>query len=112
MLSFLLLKLENMIITKCFTTHAFLLLALLLFPILQRLPEFCCWVRPKFETCVALQGYALLCVGFPTSDIEVETQDEDEVINEPIGKCDLFVCFDLNKISPFKLIMFQTESRL
>ncbi|PWA77265.1 2Fe-2S ferredoxin-like superfamily protein [Artemisia annua] len=25
------------------------------------------------------QGYALLCVGFPTSDIEVETQDEDEV---------------------------------
>uniref|UniRef100_A0A161ZNI2 2Fe-2S ferredoxin-type domain-containing protein n=1 Tax=Daucus carota subsp. sativus TaxID=79200 RepID=A0A161ZNI2_DAUCS len=24
-------------------------------------------------------GYALLCVGFPTSDIEVETQDEDEV---------------------------------
>lgn len=26
-----------------------------------------------------IQGYALLCVGFPTSDIEVETQDEDEV---------------------------------
>ncbi|WZZ15924.1 hypothetical protein YC2023_109013 [Brassica napus] len=25
------------------------------------------------------QGYALLCVGFPTSDLEVETQDEDEV---------------------------------
>ncbi|KAM7525408.1 hypothetical protein LguiA_015310 [Lonicera macranthoides] len=25
------------------------------------------------------KGYALLCVGFPTSDIEVETQDEDEV---------------------------------
>ncbi|KAL4565268.1 hypothetical protein LXL04_029356 [Taraxacum kok-saghyz] len=25
------------------------------------------------------QGYALLCVGFPTSDVEVETQDEDEV---------------------------------
>ncbi|KAG5540090.1 hypothetical protein RHGRI_020354 [Rhododendron griersonianum] len=24
-------------------------------------------------------GYALLCVGFPSSDIEVETQDEDEV---------------------------------
>nr|VDD54705.1 unnamed protein product [Brassica oleracea] len=24
-------------------------------------------------------GYALLCVGFPTSDLEVETQDEDEV---------------------------------
>lgn len=26
-----------------------------------------------------LQGYALLCVGFPSSDLEVETQDEDEV---------------------------------
>eukprot|EP00897_Mesotaenium_endlicherianum_P006784 jgi/Mesen1/6133/ME000313S05256 len=25
------------------------------------------------------QGYALLCVGFPLSDLEVETQDEDEV---------------------------------
>ncbi|KAG5029026.1 hypothetical protein JHK82_012627 [Glycine max] len=25
------------------------------------------------------KGYALLCVGFPTSDVEVETQDEDEV---------------------------------
>lgn len=25
------------------------------------------------------QGYALLCVGYPLSDIEVETQDEDEV---------------------------------
>ncbi|CDY71732.1 BnaAnng38620D [Brassica napus] len=24
-------------------------------------------------------GYALLCVGFPTSDLEVETQNEDEV---------------------------------
>ncbi|KAK6947438.1 2Fe-2S ferredoxin-type iron-sulfur binding domain [Dillenia turbinata] len=24
-------------------------------------------------------GYALLCVGFPSSDLEVETQDEDEV---------------------------------
>lgn len=24
------------------------------------------------------QGYALLCVGFPSSDVEVETQDEDE----------------------------------
>lgn len=27
----------------------------------------------------AMQGYALLCVGFPSSDLEVETQDEDEV---------------------------------
>ncbi|XP_057520385.1 ferredoxin C 2, chloroplastic [Amaranthus tricolor] len=25
------------------------------------------------------QGYALLCVGFPSTDLEVETQDEDEV---------------------------------
>ncbi|PON57061.1 Phenol hydroxylase reductase [Parasponia andersonii] len=25
------------------------------------------------------EGYALLCVGFPSSDLEVETQDEDEV---------------------------------
>ncbi|XP_028762454.1 ferredoxin C 2, chloroplastic isoform X2 [Neltuma alba] len=25
------------------------------------------------------KGYALLCVGFPSTDIEVETQDEDEV---------------------------------
>ncbi|KAL3691904.1 hypothetical protein R1sor_005555 [Riccia sorocarpa] len=25
------------------------------------------------------QGYALLCVGYPLSDLEVETQDEDEV---------------------------------
>lgn len=27
-----------------------------------------------------MQGYALLCVGFPSSDLEVETQDEDEVM--------------------------------
>ncbi|KAK6934997.1 2Fe-2S ferredoxin-type iron-sulfur binding domain [Dillenia turbinata] len=26
-----------------------------------------------------ISGYALLCVGFPSSDLEVETQDEDEV---------------------------------
>ncbi|PWZ20610.1 Ferredoxin-2 [Zea mays] len=24
------------------------------------------------------KGYALLCVGFPSGDVEVETQDEDE----------------------------------
>lgn len=29
-----------------------------------------------------VQGYALLCVGFPTSDVEVETQDEDEVMRK------------------------------
>ncbi|PPD84487.1 hypothetical protein GOBAR_DD18567 [Gossypium barbadense] len=28
---------------------------------------------------VVPEGYALLCVGFPSSDVEVETQDEDEV---------------------------------
>jgi hypothetical protein len=28
---------------------------------------------------VHFQGYALLCVGYPSSDVEVETQDEDEV---------------------------------
>ncbi|KAK7267649.1 hypothetical protein RIF29_20327 [Crotalaria pallida] len=27
---------------------------------------------------VLVQGYALLCVGYPTSDVEVKTQDEDE----------------------------------
>ncbi|KAF7828558.1 ferredoxin isoform X1 [Senna tora] len=37
------------------------------------------WAEQIYETYVAFQGYALLCVGFPTSDIEVETQDEDEV---------------------------------
>ena len=26
-----------------------------------------------------MQGYALLCVGFSSSDLKVETQDEDEV---------------------------------
>jgi hypothetical protein len=27
-----------------------------------------------------MQGYGLLCVGYALSDLEVETQDEDEVI--------------------------------
>ena len=26
-----------------------------------------------------MQGYALMCVGYPLTDVEVETQDEDEV---------------------------------
>lgn len=35
----------------------------------------------KVDDCfLEIQGYALLCVGFPSSDLEVETQDEDEVI--------------------------------
>jgi len=36
----------------------------------------------ELDKCVAFQGYALLCVGFPTSDVEVETQDEDEVMRK------------------------------
>ncbi|RYR29034.1 hypothetical protein Ahy_B01g053311 isoform A [Arachis hypogaea] len=28
--------------------------------------------------CTSCAGYALLCVGFPSTDVEVETQDEDE----------------------------------
>ncbi len=32
------------------------------------------------------QGYALLCVSYPCSDIEVETQDEDEVYELQFGR--------------------------
>ncbi len=32
------------------------------------------------------QGYALLCVGYPCSDLEVETQDEDEVYELQFGR--------------------------
>lgn len=32
------------------------------------------------------QGYALLCIGYPRSDIEVETQDEDEVYELQFGR--------------------------
>ncbi len=32
------------------------------------------------------KGYALLCVGYPRSDIEVETQDEDEVYELQFGQ--------------------------
>ncbi|GAY64633.1 hypothetical protein CUMW_234970 [Citrus unshiu] len=32
----------------------------------------------KFDVRLSM-GYALLCVGYPSSDVEVETQDEDEV---------------------------------
>jgi len=31
------------------------------------------------------QGYALLCVSYPCSDLEVETQDEDEVYELQFG---------------------------
>jgi ferredoxin len=33
-----------------------------------------------------LQGYALLCVSYPRSDLEVETQDEDEVYELQFGR--------------------------
>jgi ferredoxin len=32
------------------------------------------------------QGYALLCVSYPLSDLEVETQDEDEVYELQFGR--------------------------
>jgi ferredoxin len=32
------------------------------------------------------QGYALLCVCYPRSDLEVETQDEDEVYELQFGQ--------------------------
>jgi ferredoxin len=32
------------------------------------------------------KGYALLCVSYPRSDIEVETQDEDEVYELQFGR--------------------------
>jgi ferredoxin len=32
------------------------------------------------------QGYALLCVSYPRSNIEVETQDEDEVYELQFGR--------------------------
>ena len=32
------------------------------------------------------QGYALLCIGYPRSDIEAETQDEDEVYDLQFGR--------------------------
>jgi ferredoxin len=32
------------------------------------------------------QGYALLCVCYPRSDLEVETQDEDEVYELQFGR--------------------------
>lgn len=32
------------------------------------------------------KGYSLLCVGYPRSDLEVETQDEDEVYELQFGR--------------------------
>lgn len=39
-------------------------------------------ISPKLKE----QGYALLCVSYPRSDIEVETQDEDEVYELQFGR--------------------------
>lgn len=55
------------------------------------------------KTCESFQGYALLCVGFPSSDIEVETQDEDEVISDSATMILLYV-----NLSPLELLNFKT----
>jgi len=39
-------------------------------------------LSPKLKS----QGYALLCVSYPRSDLEVETQDEDEVYEMQFGR--------------------------
>ncbi|MBD2020473.1 2Fe-2S iron-sulfur cluster binding domain-containing protein [Leptolyngbya sp. FACHB-36] len=39
-------------------------------------------LSPKLQQ----QGYALLCVSYPRSDLEVETQDEDEVYELQFGR--------------------------
>lgn len=38
------------------------------------------------STKLQAQGYALLCVSYPRSDLEVETQDEDEVYELQFGR--------------------------
>ncbi|MBW4648004.1 MAG: 2Fe-2S iron-sulfur cluster binding domain-containing protein [Kastovskya adunca ATA6-11-RM4] len=39
-------------------------------------------ISPKLRE----KGYALLCVSYPRSDLEVETQDEDEVYELQFGR--------------------------
>lgn len=39
-------------------------------------------LSPKLQA----DGYALLCVSYPRSDLEVETQDEDEVYELQFGR--------------------------
>ena len=39
-------------------------------------------LSPKLQN----KGYALLCVSYPRSDLEVETQDEDEVYMMQFGR--------------------------
>lgn len=53
-----------------------------------------------FEIFVSFQGYALLCVGFPSSDLEVETQDEDEVTSKiAIITCASWLLFNFDLVS-------------
>ncbi|KAJ0051577.1 hypothetical protein Pint_03411 [Pistacia integerrima] len=51
--------------------------------VLQNTAESGCFIQFRrqlhYFTLRQCLGYALLCVGFPSSDVEVETQDEDEV---------------------------------
>ncbi|KAK4754439.1 hypothetical protein SAY87_002543 [Trapa incisa] len=49
------------------------------------------------------KGYALLCVGFPVSDLEVETQDEDEV---RVQYQTLSVAANPGIMSPFVCVSF------
>jgi ferredoxin len=39
-------------------------------------------LSPKLQS----QGYALLCVSYPRTDLVVETQDEDEVYEQQFGR--------------------------
>ncbi|KAI3776547.1 hypothetical protein L1987_46333 [Smallanthus sonchifolius] len=56
------------------------------------------------------RGYALLCVGFPTSDIEVETQDEDEVYWLQFGRTRTYWLTEGRKsiTQPFSSLRLQT----
>lgn len=38
------------------------------------------------STALQAEGYALLCVSYPRSDLKVETQDEDEVYELQFGR--------------------------
>jgi len=40
------------------------------------------WVSPELQK----QGYALLCVSYPRSDLKIETEKEDEVYELQFGQ--------------------------